>query len=355
MYHPEQLTARVRTAACTLFIPSLMFLLTLAAALPVAAQRGAPAEPPEFEEAKGPAIERKTPSFFRRPVESTPEAQWQRVQRLEAEKETKRAIRAANALVRTWHHTAEAALAQLAIARLYEARDNTDAAFNEYQYLIDHFAGLFPFQQVLERQYQIANHMLAPPKSFLGLQLNSMEETRLRFEQIAQNAPNWERTPDALLKAASCHELEGDPFAAADAYSRLQTRYPSAAATLAASAEEIRIRRELAAKYPMDEALTHRAVAAIDNALRAHGGRMNRDELMNWRAELNDAAMNRAFERASFYDVKRKQPRAALTAYREFVRTYPNSPHAEAVRVRISELENASEAAVKPSQLGEKP
>lgn len=352
MYHADLLTSRIRA-----HIPLCCMALALAAGtLPVLAQYNAPHEMPPLNSLDGPAIERKTSSLiFRRPVERTPAAQWQRVKRLEGEEKSRQALRAANALVRTWHQAPEAAQAQLAVARLEEARGNPAAAFDEYQYLIDHFAGLFPFQQVLERQYQIANHLLKPPKTFLGLSLNSMEDVRLRFEQIVRNAPNWERAPDALFKAASCHELDGDPFAAADAYARLQTRYPIATVAIAAAAEEIHIRRDLAAKYPIDAALTRRAVAAIDSALHAYGDNLNRDELMTWRRELYDAAMDRAYTRAAFYDGKRPRPRAALTAYREFIRTYPDASQAETVRLRISELETALETASDATQSGVTP
>jgi outer membrane protein assembly factor BamD len=341
MYHSAQ---PISSHPASAFVArTLLGLLALAAALPASAQRKPPEEPLPAVTDEGPAIARKEPSFFGRPVERTPAAQWQRVERLEADKQLKAALRAANALVRTWHHSPEAAPAQLAVARLNEARGNPAAAFNEYQYLIDHFAGLFPFQEVLDRQYQIANHLLTPPKTFLGLAMNTMADVRLRFEQIVRNAPNWERAPDALFKAASCHELDDDPIAAAEAFAQLQTRYPAAPAALAAAAEEIRLRRALAEKYPLDEAMTRRAIAAIDSALNAYGGRLNRDELAAWRAELSDAAMNRAYARAAFYDGKRKQPRAALTAYREFIRVYPGSPHAETVRSRIRELEGAAD------------
>jgi outer membrane protein assembly factor BamD len=321
---------------------TLLGILAFAAALSAAAQRQMPEDPLPAATDEGPAIARKEPSFFGRPVERTPAAQWQRVERLESEKKLKAALQAANALVRTWHHSPEAARAQLAVARLNEARDNPAAAFDEYQYLIDHFSGLFPFQEVLDRQYQIANHLLKPPKSFLGLAMNTMADVRIRFEQIVRNAPDWERAPDALLKSAACHELDDDPLAAAEAYARLQTRYPAAPAAVAAAAEEIRIRLALAWKYPQDEAMTRRAIAAIDSALHAYGGRLNRDELAAWRADLSAAAMNRAYARAAFYDGTRKQPRAALTAYREFLRVYPDAPQADAVRSRIRELEGAA-------------
>lgn len=340
MYHSGQPRSRYHVFARV--TPMLLGLLTLAAVLPAAAQRNTPEDPLPVNTVEGPAIDHKEPSFFGRPVERTPAAQWRRVERLESEKKLKAALHAANALVRTWHHSPEAAQAQLAVARLNEARNNPAAAFDEYQYLIDHFVGLFPFQPVLDRQYQIANHLLKPPKTFLGLAMNTMADVRIRFEQIVRNAPNWERAPDALLKSASCHELDDDPIAAADAYAHLQTRYPATVAAVSAAAEEIRIRRALAQKYPQDEAMTRRAIAAIDSALHAYGGRLNRDELAVWRAELKDAAMNRTYARAAFYDRTRKQPRAALTAYREFLRVYPDSPHAETVRSRIRELEGAT-------------
>ena len=353
MYHFDPSVSRIRAGA--LARVALLAVCALAVARSGVAQYAPPELPEEAAVLDEPAIERKTPSIFRRPAESTPDAQWRRVQRLEGEGRTRKALKAADALVRKWHHSSEAAQAQLAVCRLREARGEPAAAFDEYQYLIDHFAGLFPFREVLVRQYQIANHLLKPPKTFLGLTLTSLEDVRLRFEQIARNAPNWELAPDALFKAASCHELDNDPFAAADGFARLQTRYPAAPAAVAAAGEEIRIRRALAAKYPMDAALTRRAVAAIDNALRAHGDRLNRAELAGWRRELYEAAMARAYERAAFYDGKRPQPRAALVAYREFLRTYPDAPQAEAVRLRIGELEAALSPVPETAESGVKP
>jgi len=353
MYHVDRSASRIHASA--LVRVALLAVCALAGVRSGVAQYAPPELPAEAAALDEPAIERKTPSFFRRPAEHTPAAQWQRVQRLEGEGRKRKAIKAANALVRKWHHSPEAAQAQLAIGRLQEARGDLTAAFDEYQYLIDHFAGLFPFQEVLTRQYQIANHLLKPPKTFLGLTLASLEDVRLRFEQIARNAPNWELAPDALFKAASCHELDNDPFAAADGFARLQTRYPAAPAAVAAAVEEIRIRRALAAKYPMDAALTRRAVAAIDNALRAYGDHVNRDEMAAWRRELYEAAMARAYERAAFYDGKRPQPRAALVAYREFLRTYPDAPQAEAVRLRIGELEAALSPVPETAESGVQP
>jgi len=314
-----------------------------ATALTALAQYTPPELPLEANPLDEPAIERKAPSFFNRPAEKTPPLQWQLVQKLEKADRLKKARRAANALVRTWHHAPEAAPAQLAVARLQEAHQRLPEAFDEYQYLIDHFTGLFPFHEVLLRQYQIANHLLTPPKKFLGLTLSSTEENRLRFEQIVRNAPNWEHAPDALFKAATCYELEGDRFAAADALSRLQTRYPTSPTAAKAAGEEIRLRRELAAKYPLDAALTRRAVAAIDSAIRSYGQQLNRDELAEWRRELYEVAMEREYQRACFYDGKRPQPRAALVAYREFLRTYPDSPQVEQVRQRVAEIEAALE------------
>jgi tetratricopeptide (TPR) repeat protein len=293
------------------------------------------APPPEEEL----ATPRKEPSMFMRPGAKTPALQLERARKFESRGKRSSALDAYQDLIHTWHNAPEALPAQQAIARLYEQRKRYERAFLEYQYLLVHFSGRCPYREIVERQYALANHLDAPRRNFLGLQMNSAEESRRRYEQIARNAPNWIRTPDVLLKVGACFESDEELPAAADVYARLQARYPASSAAPLAARREVECRYSLSIRYPKDDALCSKAITAADAALQAYPTHPDRAQFAAWREELGDRQADSVYQRAVFYDTFRKQPQAALVAYREFLRQFPGSKRVAAVRERIRQLE----------------
>ena len=285
-------------------------------------------------------MDRKEPGFFtRNPAEKTPAEQLARAQRFEEAGRFERARMAYNSLVRHWHNEPEAPEAQTKAAEMCALKGDHERAFKEYQYLFAHFAGRFDFNDILQRQYQIANTLATRKKTFLGIPVQNHEEDRLRCEQIAVNAPNSPLAPEALLKAAAFYELDNDFTAAANAHMRLRVRYPATPQALAAAAAEARCRYIQAMKQPKDDALAQQAVAAIDAILRQFPRLPERDEALEWRDELRAKREEHALVQAQFYDLQRKQPRAALVAYRQFIQDHPASPRVPEVRERIREIE----------------
>jgi tetratricopeptide (TPR) repeat protein len=288
------------------------------------------------------ATPRKEPSLFQRPHTQTPALQLERGRQFAARGRTSAALRAYQALIHTWHNAPEALPAQQAIAQLYEKRGDYDRAFIEYQYLLVHFSGRCAYLEIVARQYELANHLNTPRRNFLGLQMNTTEESRQRYEQIARNAPNWARAPDVLLKVGACYESDDELQAAADAYARLQARYPASSAAQLAARREVECRYRQSSQYPKDDALCGKAITAADAALAAYPNHADRAQFAAWREELADRQADSVYQRAVFYDTIRKQPQAALVAYREFLRQFPGSKRVAAARERIRQLENES-------------
>lgn len=293
------------------------------------------APPPEEEM----ATPRKEPSIFLHPHAKSAALQLERARKFDGRGKVSAALGAYQALIHTWHNAPEALQAQQAIARLYEQRKHYERAFLEYQYLLVHFSGRCPYLEIVERQYTLANHLNTPRRNFLGLQVNSTEESRRRYEQIARNAPNWTKTPDVLLKTGACFESDDELPAAADAYARLQARYPASSAAQLAARREIECRHLLALKYPKDDALCSKAITATDAALTAYPNHPDRALFVTWREELGNRQADAVYQHAVFYDTIRNQPQAALVAYREFLRQFPGSKRVTAVRERIRQLE----------------
>ena len=285
-------------------------------------------------------IDRKEPGFFtRNPGEKTPEAQLERARKFEAKKKLESARMAYNSLVRHWHTAPEALEAQTKVAEICALQGDHVRAFKEYQYLFTHFAGRFDFNDILQRQFQIANLLAAKSKKFLGITVQTHEEDRLRYEQIAVNAPNSPLAPEVLFKAAAHYELDNEFAAAADAYTRVRVRHPTTPQAQAAAHAEVRCRYIHAMKNFKTDVLAQTAISAADAVLLQFPRLAQRDEVIAMRTELREKREEDAYQQALFYDTVRKQPRAALIAYRQFLQLHPASPRVPEVRARILQLD----------------
>lgn len=161
----------------------------------------------------------------------------------------------------------------------------------------------------------------------------------MRYEQIALNGPNSVLAPEALLKAAGHYELDDQLLAAADAYARVRVRYAVSPQALAAAYAESRCRYIQALEHPKDEGLTQQALATIAAIFQQFPRIAERTEIEGWRTELREKLEEDAYQQAFFYDSVRKQPKAALVAYRHFIQQHPGSARVPEVRVRIHQLE----------------
>lgn len=322
-----------------------IILLILISTSTLYGQRGGPSDNPDGDENSalsfaddGFEIARKEPSIFSRPKAKTAALQLELARELESRGKLSRAANAYNALIHKWHNSPEAPLAQLALAEVFKKRCRYERAFDEYQYLITHFAGRSPLLDIVDRQYEIANHLNVPAHSFLGIRLTSKADIRMRYEKIVRNAPHWKFAPETMLKIGDCFEDEGDDLAAADVYARLQIRYPNSHTASEAAGREVGCRYRLATRYPKDEGLRSQAITAVNAALFSFPGHPSVTMFNTVREDLIEKQADAAYERALFYDIIAKKQDAALIAYREFLRQHPGSRHVATVRERIQQL-----------------
>ncbi len=286
------------------------------------------------------APDRKSPSIWRRPAQPTPEEQLEHALVLEERGRRRAARRAYDALVHRWHASAEAATAQLAVARLYESSGRHLRAFREYQYAARHFSGQVAYRELLQRQFALANALRADlRRGWLGFgrEANADQVVSL-FRGIARNAPSWERAPECYLLMGRTFEDEGRFDEALLPYETLVTRYPGHALSEQAMFGIAHSRYRLALRSPRDERTLRHALSMLASTLRDHPGHPQREDLAAWSRELQGRLVRMALERAEFYDRIRGLPRAAIVAYQEFLRQFPEGPEAARARARIAEL-----------------
>ncbi len=283
--------------------------------------------------------DRKEPSMWHRPSANTPAEQLTLATQYEKENRRSRAISANNALVHKWHYSAEAVIAQQNMARLLEAAGQYEDAFLEYQYLITYFSGQFSFLDVLDHQYRCANALGTVDKKFLGISTRSMSDIRRMYERILLNGPNWEKAPEVGMRIAEIHEAEDEVPEAITAYELVQNRFPNTETAHDAAYRTATCRSQFAIAHPRDAQSVNNAVAALNAFLKKYPNDPLASSLRAYLKDLDQQAVNAAYAQAVFYDRNRNDRTAAIAAYRDFQRRYPDAPQAKEAAARLLILE----------------
>ena len=244
------------------------------------------------------------------------------------------------ALVYAWPDSPQAATAQLALAKVQQHRELYEKAFDEYQYLVDHYPGQFDYRNVLELQFQIANYLMNAKKgAFLFFPgFDAPERAIPMFEKIIRNAPSWDKAPLAQFDIGLIHELNHEEEEAGAAYEILQNRYPNSEWAAPASFHQALCLNRLSTQRPYDENALNSARSALVSFIRTYPDSRQVTEAQALLKEDNTRRERLVFERASFYDRLAKRPGAALQAYEEFLRVFPSSDLAPTARKRIEAL-----------------
>ncbi len=291
---------------------------------------------------------RKRAGFWRRPKQKTPAEQLAHAQALEADGKVRKAARQYRSLVHQWHDTAEAVKAQRAYAGILEDLGKYDAAFNEFQYLVDFYSGQFDYGDVLDHQFRIANEVMN--RRYGGLLFmpgfKSPERALPLFEQISENAPTWARGPEVQFLIGWIQEEDKQYRAAIRAYDTLRQRWPRDELAVTAAFGGTRCLVKLADRSKRDEVSCQRALEALAGFIRDYPDDPNADKVKEERERLSGRLCEMHYDRAAYYDKIAKRPESALIAYADFLRRFPYAEQAEEVSNRVRELE----ALVKPDE-----
>ncbi len=283
---------------------------------------------------------RKSRPMLHRAKAQTPEAQLIAARELREAGRLKDAGRAFEALVRTWHDSDEAVLAQTENAELLVTRKRYTDAFDEYQYLIDFFSDGYSFTNALNKQFKIAHHVMTKksPK-FLGMGSVERPERALKlFEALVDNAPNWGRAPQVHYMMGLIHEQADHFLLAADEYQIIQDRFPGSEYAADAAFREANCTYKVAKKNRRDEESYQRALASMTLLMRRYPDYEGLDDARKMQQEIRVELMNMYYERAAYYDRIAKKPKSAIVMYEDLIRSFPLSDRAAEARERVKEL-----------------
>lgn len=274
--------------------------------------------------------ERKEKSIWHRPKFDTSAEQFKLASGLEHDGRRKAAAKAFDALVHRWPESPEAMESQLGVARLYESLGKRMRAFEEYRYLLVFFGDRLPAAAVLERMLKIAD---------TAKDLGDEGDALTMYGRIADHAPAWPKTRRALLEAARLCEADKEYSDAIRFCNRLMARAPDSAEAAVAAHLSGRCGYRLAQKHDRDDSLCTKAIASLSRATAEYPEEPSAGETAKMLETLLARRVGDQFKVAEFYDKVRKNPSAAVVAYREFARRFPGTAEAATALARASELE----------------
>ena len=262
-------------------------------------------------------------------------------------KNPKLARKAAKRLVKTWPLSDYAPEAQYLVGRAYDEEGKDERAFKEYQKVIETYPTIPQYDEILMRQYQIANEYLAGKWFKLWGYIPffpSMEKTTAMYKQIIDSGPFSEVATQSQMKIGEAREKQKNYDQAVEAYEEAADRYhdkPEVASDALYKAGMAYYKQAKTADY--DQNVADQAINTFTDFQALYPEDPRIEEVNQIIAELRTEQARGSFEIARWYEKKRKYP-GALIYYNEVILKDPESSLADEARKRIDAIQQGTGA-----------
>ena len=263
------------------------------------------------------------------------------------------ALRAAHRVLRVWPLSDYAPRAAYLVGRSLEAIGKDEAAFNAYQNIIQKYPKSAQYEDILWRQYAIANRFLHGQwfKLWGYIPLyTSMDQTAKMFGKIVDNGPYSDVAPHSQLRIGAAREKQKDYPEAVKAYETAADRYHDQP-VIAADAlyrEGITYQKQAAAAE-YDQSTAGQAIAAYTDFITLFPDDRRVPRAQRAIAVLKAEQVRGNFEIAQFYEKSKtlsaeQRRNGAIVYYNEVLQLDPNSRFAAQARQRIESLKSRPQA-----------
>jgi len=258
------------------------------------------------------------------------------------------ALRAARRVLRVWPFSDYAPRAEYLVGRCMEVKGKDEAAFNAYQHIIEKYPKSAEYNEVLWRQFAIADRFLNGEWFRLWNTIpiySSMDETAKLYDKIVANGPYSEVAPHAQLNIGAAREKQRDFASAVAAYDTAADRYngePLIAADAMYRAGVAWQKQADTAEY--DQSAAAQAIAAYTDFQVVFPDDPRVATAQDAIVKLKAEQVRGSFEIAKFYESNHKWA-GAIIYYNDVLQLDANSPLAAQARQRIEILKPRLQAA----------
>jgi outer membrane protein assembly factor BamD len=267
-----------------------------------------------------------------------------------AKKDYSLALKAARRTVKVWPLSDSAPRAQYLLGRSYQAKGQLEKAFKAYQLLLEKYPKVQNYQEVVERQFEIANEFLAGRWfRLLGYLpfFPSMERTAGFLEKVIKNGPFSPVAARAQINIGAARERQTSWFNRVDGFKEAVTAYEKAADRYhenpdVASEALFKAGRayfKQASKADYDQSVAGKAIATFGDFLTLYPDDPRGPEARRMIAMLKTEQARGAFSIALYYE-KRKKWTAARIYYNEATIKDPGSSYAQVAKQRMEAIKD---------------
>jgi outer membrane protein assembly factor BamD len=254
------------------------------------------------------------------------------------------ALKAARRVVKhpRWRFGDYAAQAQYVVGRAYEAKGQDDKAFKAYQELLTKYPRSDNFDEILLRQFVIADKYLGGQWfklwGFIPF-FPSMDKTIKMYEQIIKTGPYSRVAPHSQLRIGAANEKKLPPQyeAAARAYEVAADRYSDDPIGVDGMYKQgvAYLKQSKRAEY--DQSAAGQAIAVFSDFMTLYPDDQRVKDAQQSIGQLKTEQARGSFDIARFYE-KRHRWEAAQIYYNDVLSKDPGSKLADEARRRIDAL-----------------
>ncbi len=217
------------------------------------------------------------------------------------------------------------------MAKYYEA-------FQAYQKIFDKYPFSHRTEDVLEREYIVAQRLLDRQTSFLGLNITHEDAAIEIFRKVVENAPYGKFAPASQYKIGLTLKAKGYFMEATEEFQKVLDTFPESEWAEPARFQIAVCTAKSSLESDYDQSLTQEAKDKFDEFLRTHPDA----ELSTEAAQKLDQLAQR--EAQSQYDIGvfYEKQRAFLSAkiyYDYVIEKFPSSPWAEKAQERLQKMQ----------------
>jgi outer membrane assembly lipoprotein YfiO len=245
-------------------------------------------------------------------------------------------------LLKAYPKSAEAAEGQYYLGLTEEAQGKFYEAYQAYQMVIDKYPFSERIQEVIEREYKIAERFMAGEKrKVLGVDLPVENPAIEIFGKVVENSTYGPLAPRAQYKLGLVLKGLMRYYEAEEEFNKVVSRYPDSEWASAAKFQIASCRASLSKGPAYDQGAAQEAKQQFEEFVKEHP-----DAVLSLDAEknINDIREKEAkasFDIARFYE-KQKAFNSAKIYYNDLINSYSDSIWAAqaAARLQIMEREN---------------
>lgn len=272
-------------------------------------------------------------------VKPTPKEQLEHAQGIYNEKEYKQAKREFQKLIKYYPKSLEAAEAQFYLGLVEEAQDNLYQAYLAYQKVIDKYPFSERIQEIIEKQYRIAEEFMAGKKRHaLGINLPVENPAIEIFSKVVENSTYGPLAASAQYKLGLVLKGLGRYFEAEEEFQNVISNYPNSEWIDAAKFQIASCRASISRSPDYDQEATSEAKEKFEEFIKEHPDAALSREAENNIQRLREKEAESAFGIGRFYE-KQKLYDSAKIYYNDVIENYPKSIWAAKSLERLQSME----------------